>query len=172
MKGLLDDFFMEFSDTFGETDKIRTATTKLWSLRQGSHPASVYTVDFRQLVCNVDLDDNALISAFYWGLRDDVKDLLLNLPDPLTLTEAITQAVWCKNQLFEIDRSGVRYKGRIRLKPLLHGISINQCIKVWANTNWFFELQEATTKGERSTTQKRLVFVLWWRKITKLEIAL
>jgi hypothetical protein len=29
MKGLLDDFFMEFSDTFGETDKIRTATTKL-----------------------------------------------------------------------------------------------------------------------------------------------
>ncbi len=41
----------------------------------------------------MDWDDNALISAFRWGLRDDVKDLLLNLPDPITLSEAITQAV-------------------------------------------------------------------------------
>jgi hypothetical protein len=46
-------------------------------------------------------DDNVLISAFRWGLRDDVKDLLFNLSDPLTLTKTIIQAVRCNNRLFE-----------------------------------------------------------------------
>jgi len=34
-------------------------------------------------------------------LRDDVKDLLLNLSDPISLSEAVTQAVRCDNRLFE-----------------------------------------------------------------------
>lgn len=97
----LDDFLEEFTNTFGETDKARTATTKLRSLQQRSRAASVYAAEFRQLACDVDWDDNALISTFRWGLRDDVKDLLLNLPDPTTLSEAITQAVRCDNRLFE-----------------------------------------------------------------------
>jgi hypothetical protein len=40
----------------------------------------------------------------------------------------------------------------------------NQCIKAWADANWLFKLQEAIAKGERPTTQRRLVFVLWWKK--------
>jgi hypothetical protein len=55
-----------------------------------SRPISVNATNFRQLACDIDWDNNALISVFRWGLRDDVKYLLLNLPDPLTLTEAIT----------------------------------------------------------------------------------
>jgi hypothetical protein len=39
------------------------AITELRSLRQGSRSASVYAADFRQLACNVDWDDNALIST-------------------------------------------------------------------------------------------------------------
>lgn len=96
-----DNFLEEFTNTFGETDKERTATTKIRSLQQRSRAASVYAAEFRQLACDVDWDDKALISAFRWGLRDDVKDLLLNLPDPSTLSEAITQAVRCDNRLFE-----------------------------------------------------------------------
>ena len=60
----LDDFLAKFNDTFGETDRVRTSTTKLRPLRQGSRATSVYAADFRQLACNVDWDDNALISAF------------------------------------------------------------------------------------------------------------
>jgi hypothetical protein len=85
----LDDFFTEFNDIFGETDKVRTAITKLRSLRQGSCPASVNAVDFRQLACDDDWYDNTLINTFRWDLQDDIKDLFLNLPDPLTLIEAI-----------------------------------------------------------------------------------
>lgn len=42
----------------------------------------------------------ALIRQFQWGLREDVKDLLLTLPDAITLSEAITQVVRCDNRLF------------------------------------------------------------------------
>jgi hypothetical protein len=64
----LDDFFIEFNDTFGEIDRVWTATTKIRSLCQGSCPTSIYAVDFCQLKCDVDWDDNALISAFWWRL--------------------------------------------------------------------------------------------------------
>ena len=40
------------------------------------------------------------MSQFYWCLRDNVKDMLLTLPDPQTLNEAISQAVKCDNRLF------------------------------------------------------------------------
>ena len=42
-----------------------------------------------------------MISQFNYGLRDEVKDLLLSLPDPTTLSEAISQAVKCDNRLYE-----------------------------------------------------------------------
>ena len=38
---------------------------------------------------------------FRWGLRDDIKTLLLNFPKPTTLSEAITQVIDCDNRLFE-----------------------------------------------------------------------
>jgi hypothetical protein len=41
------------------------------------------------------------MSKFHWELRDDVKDLLLYMPDPQTLNEAISQAVKCDNWLFQ-----------------------------------------------------------------------
>ena len=57
-------FLEEFTNTFGETDRARTVTTKLRLLQQRARAASVYATKFRQLVCDVDWDDNALINAF------------------------------------------------------------------------------------------------------------
>jgi hypothetical protein len=64
----------KFNDTFGETDKVLTATTKIHLLCQGSRSASVYAEFFCQLAYDVNYDDNALISALQWELRDDVKE--------------------------------------------------------------------------------------------------
>jgi hypothetical protein len=94
-------FLEAFAEAFGEHDKARWATTKIRSLRQGTRSASVYASDFRQLASDINWDEEALMSQFYWGLRDDVKDLLLSLPDPRTLNEAISQAVRCDNRLFQ-----------------------------------------------------------------------
>jgi hypothetical protein len=93
-------FLEAFAEAFGEHDKVRWATTKIRSLRQGARSASVYASDFRQLASDINWGEEALVSQFYWGLRDDVKDLLLTLPDPQTLNEAISQAVKCDNRLF------------------------------------------------------------------------
>ena len=94
-------FLEAFEEAFGEHDKARWATTKIRALRQGTRSASIYASDFRQLACDINWDEEALMSQFYWGLRDDVKDLLLSLPDPRTLNEAISQAVKCDNRLFQ-----------------------------------------------------------------------
>ena len=42
------------------------------------------------------------MEQFRYGLQNDVKDLLLTFPEePKSLTEAISRAVRCDNQLFE-----------------------------------------------------------------------
>jgi hypothetical protein len=84
-----------------ERDQALIATTKLRTLQQRSRPASAYVAEFQQLACDLNWNDTALITMFRWGLRDDIKTLLLNLPKPTTLSEAITQAIDCDNQLFE-----------------------------------------------------------------------
>ena len=72
---------------FGHYDKGR-------ALHQSMHR-------IKQLASDINWGEEALVSQFYWGLRDDVKDLLLSLPDPQTLNEAISQAVKCDNRLFQ-----------------------------------------------------------------------
>ncbi|RKP23668.1 hypothetical protein SYNPS1DRAFT_30578 [Syncephalis pseudoplumigaleata] len=79
----------------------QTASTKLQVLRQGSPTASTFTSEFRQHACNNSWGDATLIHQFCFGLGGDVKDLLLMLPDPATLWNAITQAVRCNNLLYE-----------------------------------------------------------------------
>ncbi|RKO83268.1 hypothetical protein BDK51DRAFT_39730 [Blyttiomyces helicus] len=59
----------------------------------GFTPASTYASEFRQLAFDVPWGDAALKDQFRFGLRGDVKDLLLTMPDPATLPEAITQAL-------------------------------------------------------------------------------
>ena len=102
---LLEDFtaFMEeLEATFGETDRRRTALIKLYSVQQGSRPASIYASEFRQIACDVSWDDQALCDHFRRGLRNDVKTLLLNFPEPTSLSQVISQAVQCDNRLFEL----------------------------------------------------------------------
>jgi len=97
----LDEFLEEFSRTFGERDRALKATTKLRTLQQRSCPASAYVAEFQQLACDLDWNDTALITMFRWGLPDDIKTLLLNLPKLTTLLEAIIQAIDYDNRLFE-----------------------------------------------------------------------
>ena len=97
-----EEFISEFKACFGDTDSIRTAINKIRRLRQGDRPASAYAADFRLLAADIPWDDQALMEQFRYGLRNDVKDLLLTFPEePKSLTEAISRAVRCDNRLFE-----------------------------------------------------------------------
>ena len=93
-------FLEAFAEAFGKHDKVQLPTTKILLLQQGTRSASVYASDFRPLASDINWGEEALVSQFYWGLRDNVKDLLLSLSDLQTLNEAISQAVKCDNCLF------------------------------------------------------------------------
>ena len=80
---------------------VHDAVAYFSCLRQGTRSASNYASEFQQLACDINWDEAALISQFYYGLQDGVKDLLLTLPDSSTLDKAINQAVKCNNRLFE-----------------------------------------------------------------------
>ena len=113
-------FLAEFEATFGDTDRRRTAITKLYSLHQGMRPVSVYASEFRQLACDVQWDGQALCDHFRRGLRSEIKNLLLNFPEPTSLSQAITQAVSCDNRLFELrqeERATSRWKPSSRSPP-------------------------------------------------------
>jgi hypothetical protein len=90
-----------FAKAFEDHDKSHSATTKIRVQWQGSHPASVYTLDFWLLACDIKWTEEAFMSQFYWRLWDDVKDLLLSMPDPQTPNEAISQVMKCGNRLFQ-----------------------------------------------------------------------
>lgn len=94
-------FILELESCFGETDKQRIAVSKLRSMTQGSRPASVYAAEFRRVAVDVEWDDLALRDCFRYGLRDDVKDLLLTMEDSDSLAEIIKSAIRCDNRLFE-----------------------------------------------------------------------
>ena len=57
-------FIKEFQASFGDTDSTRTAINKIRRLRQGDHPASAYTVDFRLLACDIPWDETTLVDQF------------------------------------------------------------------------------------------------------------
>jgi hypothetical protein len=91
----------EFETVFGDSDKAKTSANKLHHLQQGTRSAIVYASEFKQLACDVNWGEAALIDQFRCGLRDDVQDLLLTLANPSSFSEAITQAIRCDNRLFE-----------------------------------------------------------------------
>jgi hypothetical protein len=83
----------EFETVFGDSDKANTLANKLRCFQQGTRSAIVYASEFRQLTCDVNWGEAALIDQFRCGLRDDVQDFLLTLVDPSSLSKAITQVI-------------------------------------------------------------------------------
>ena len=96
-------FLVELETTFGETNRRRTVLTKLYSFQQGSHPASVYASEFRQIACDVSWDEQALCDHFRRGLHNEVKTPL-KLPGAHLVAQLIFQDVQCDNLLFELHQ--------------------------------------------------------------------
>jgi hypothetical protein len=94
-------FFEELDVSFSDLDKKCIATSKLQTLCQGSHPAFMYASKFRQLACDISWNKAMLMNQFQFGLHGDVKDLLLTMHDPTTLSQTITQAMRCDNRFLE-----------------------------------------------------------------------
>jgi hypothetical protein len=90
-----------FTTAFGDSDRKRVAETKMQSLHQGIQFAAIYATEFQQLTCDFEWNNKAFINRFRYGLKDDVKNLLITMPKVETLQEFIAQAITCDNRLFE-----------------------------------------------------------------------
>ena len=153
-----EDFISEFKACFGDTDSIRTAINKIRRLRQGDRPASAYAADFRLLASDIPWDDQALMEQFRYGLRNDVKDLLLTFPEePKSLTEAISRAVRCDNRLFERRSERQLQIPRPRPEPTYASVAAKPFARdvSQANTPTPMEIDTMRRRGPLSEEEKQ-----------------
>jgi hypothetical protein len=70
-----------FTAAFGDSDREKVVETKMQSLYQETRSIAIYAVEFQQLTCDLEWNDKALINRFRYGLKDNVKDLLITMPN-------------------------------------------------------------------------------------------
>lgn len=95
-----EEFITNLFIPFGEPDRNITANSKNTSLCQG--PRSIVDYAFKlkkSLHTDNFLMEMALIRQFQWGLRDEIEYLLLTMPEPSSLADAMNQAMKCENKL-------------------------------------------------------------------------
>jgi hypothetical protein len=95
------EFTKLLESTFGEPDRALVAASAIRKLKQGSQSAASYASEFRQLVADLDWNDNALMDQFRIGLNEDVKDMMLHFEQPKSLEEMIKIATKVDTRLFE-----------------------------------------------------------------------
>lgn len=66
-------FKEELRRAFGVVDEKRAAERRLHTLRMDKSAAK-YAAEFQRIAALMDWDDDALISQYYWGLSDTIKD--------------------------------------------------------------------------------------------------
>lgn len=100
----LNEFLRELDLTFGDFDRKTTAANQLRRLKQRNRTASEYASEFRRICSDLDWGEGAFVDQFRYGLREDVKDLMLTMAIPTTLYDAIAAAIRCDNRLNERKR--------------------------------------------------------------------
>ena len=100
-------FVNELYSMFGDPNQIASAERQLKKLKQKG-PAANYASDFRRIAALVEWNDAALRNQFYEGLKDDVKDFLVNYDTPSSLNDYITLAIKVDNRLFDRRREKQR----------------------------------------------------------------
>jgi hypothetical protein len=56
--------FWKFGVFFGDLDKERKTTNKLWAFHQGTRLTFVYAFEFKQLTCDIFKDEATLMNQF------------------------------------------------------------------------------------------------------------
>lgn len=80
------------------------AARRLLDLRQGHQAVADYAIEFRTLASESKWDSEALVSTFYRGLSEDVKDELASRDWGSSLEEVITLAIRIDNRVRERRR--------------------------------------------------------------------
>ena len=93
-------FEKELRAIFGNPNRVQEAERQLGSLRQTGSVAD-YVAEFRRLEARVDWDDAAKKARFYDGLKNYIKDAMLQVDPPQTLIKLIELAIRIDNRYHE-----------------------------------------------------------------------
>lgn len=86
--------------TFGSTDEVRTAIIHMDQLKQKGS-ASDYAARFRQVTSVLDWEDEPLMSAFFKGLKEEIKDELYREDMPNNFSDYVAMAVRIDNRQYQ-----------------------------------------------------------------------
>jgi hypothetical protein len=85
----IDKFFQILEAAFGDPDKKGTAQRKIRSLRQTNRSFHEYLADFQRYVVDTGHDEEARLACLIDGLSQEPKSMLVYIPTPKTMVEAI-----------------------------------------------------------------------------------
>jgi hypothetical protein len=100
------EFKDELTKAFGDPNRTRTAEAQLKHLKQRTS-AAAYATEFRRIAVDVEWEDDALRSAFWEGLKDQVKRELI-LEDWKEYEEFIDRAIAVDSRLYayQLEKKG------------------------------------------------------------------
>jgi hypothetical protein len=90
----------KLKQVFGTVDEERAAARQIQTLKQTGSAAQYYSL-FQQISQRLDWDDSAKASAYYMGLKDEVKKKMFPSP-PTELQELVNQSIEYDNRLYEL----------------------------------------------------------------------
>ena len=85
----IETFFKILEAAFGDPDKKGTAQRKIRSLRQTNRAFHEYLADFQRYIVDTDYNEEARLAALIEGLSQELKSMLMYIPTPRTMMEAI-----------------------------------------------------------------------------------
>lgn len=100
MFGSYPKFEQHLEQLYGSRDKQRVSARQLQQLKQ-TGPASQYTATFRRYATESGWNDAALMTHYYAGLKENIKDELARGDRPDTLDELIDQVITIDERFFE-----------------------------------------------------------------------
>lgn len=121
-------FKEELRRAFGVVDKKRAPERRLHTLRMNKSAAK-YAAEFQRIAALTDWDDDALVSHYYWGLSETIKDEIARRDRTEELQEMIDTSINIDNRQWErrmekmeprvIPRMwGRRFTTRVRGDPM------------------------------------------------------
>lgn len=97
-------FKEEMLRVFDQTAVGQEAAKKILQLRQGQGTVADYAITFRTLAADCGWNEQALVSVFYHGLSDDLKDGLASIGCPKGFEALVAQSMQLDNRLRERRR--------------------------------------------------------------------
>ncbi|KAF5378882.1 hypothetical protein D9615_006981 [Tricholomella constricta] len=92
-------FYQAFVEHIDDTDKHATALAKVHKLKQEPEPAANYVSRYREIIADLNFDEDSKIDNFYPGLKETVKDAMVIPPHPKTFNDYVKMIISIDNRI-------------------------------------------------------------------------